>query len=165
MCGTANPCITLCAVLVGGIDGLENKLPLVAGDCQREVANLSAEERRGLRVTTKPHISIDESLKEFQSDGALVRGLGTPLVSAYVSIMEEWYEVLRKWRPRNGRTGSLVITEVITEDCTKIAYGGLCLIEKRSKWRVKAVEISESLGDQNETCVLEAPQTSRCNWF
>ena len=32
MRGTANPCITLCAILVGGIDGLENKLQETAGE-------------------------------------------------------------------------------------------------------------------------------------
>jgi hypothetical protein len=72
MCDTANPCITLCAILVGGIDGLEKKPPAVAGDCRGEVANLSAEERKGLQITTKPHTSIDESLKKLQPVVALV---------------------------------------------------------------------------------------------
>jgi hypothetical protein len=72
MRGTANPSITLCAMLVGCIDGLENKLPAVAGDCRGEVANLSAEGQRGLQIMTKPHNSIDDSLKKLQSDVALV---------------------------------------------------------------------------------------------
>jgi glutamine synthetase len=72
MRGTANPCIALCAILVGGIYSLENKPPAAAGDCRGEVANLSAEEQRGLQITTKPHTGIDDSLKKLQSDVALV---------------------------------------------------------------------------------------------
>lgn len=100
MCGTANPYVTLCAILAGGIDGLEKKLPLVAGDCQGEASNLSADERSRLQITTKIPTNIDESLEKLQLDVDLTRSLGKPLVSAYIAITKEWNEVLRKMETR-----------------------------------------------------------------
>jgi len=59
MCGTANPYTTVCSMLVAGIDGLENRLPLLAGDCQGEAANMSAAERYRLQIMTKLPTSIE----------------------------------------------------------------------------------------------------------
>ena len=95
MCGTANPYITICAILVAGIDGLDSKLPLLGGDCQGDASSLSAEERSHLHIMKMLPTSIDESLEKLKSDEILARGLGMPLVSAYASITKEWNDVLR----------------------------------------------------------------------
>jgi glutamine synthetase len=95
MCGTANPYITICAILVAGIDGLDSKLPLLGGGCQEDASSLSAEERSHLHIMKMLPTSIDESLEKLKSDEILARGLGMPLVSAYASITKEWNDVLR----------------------------------------------------------------------
>lgn len=94
MCGTANPYITMCAILLGAIDGLDKKLPLVAGDCQAEAANLSAEERASLQILQKLPTSIGESLQKLRSDEVLVEGLGKPMISAYIALTERWNKSL-----------------------------------------------------------------------
>ena len=96
MCGTANPYITICAILAAGIDGLESQLPLFAGDCQGVASNLSAAERTRLQITTKLPTNIEESLKSLEADVELAKGLGTSLISAYVSITRGWNGVLRE---------------------------------------------------------------------
>lgn len=96
MCATANPYLTMAALLAAAIDGLEHKLPLVAGDCKSEASRLTAEERRLLGITDKLPISIEESLDALQMNTALVRGLGESMIEAYIAITRGWNEVLRQ---------------------------------------------------------------------
>ena len=96
MCGTANPYLTMAALLGAAIDGLEHKLPLVAGDCKSEASRLSAEERRLLRITDKLPISVEESLEALQMNTALVRVLGKCMIKEYIAVARGWNEVLRR---------------------------------------------------------------------
>lgn len=96
MCGTANPYLTLAALLAAGLHGLESKLPLVAGNCTGEAARMSAEGRSRLQITAKLPTSIDESLGVLQADAALARELGDGLVKAYIAVTRGWNEALRQ---------------------------------------------------------------------
>jgi len=96
MCGTANPYLTMAALLAAAIDGLEHKLPLIAGDCKSEASHLSAEERRLLQITDKLPTSVEESLKALQMNSALVRVLGECMIEAYIAVTRGWNEVLRQ---------------------------------------------------------------------
>lgn len=95
LCGTANPYLALAALLSAGLNGLNSRLPLTAGDCQHDPASLSAAEREALGIRNRMPAGIDESLEALKRDAPLREVIGPRLAAAYSAVTREWNELLR----------------------------------------------------------------------
>jgi glutamine synthetase len=102
VCGTANPYVAMSALLASGLDGVEKRLPLVGGDCQKPAAEFTEEERQELKMTKLPN-NLDDALQLLQEDKAVVDLLGVSLVSAYIVITKEWNQYLREMSTEEKR--------------------------------------------------------------
>ncbi|OBT67637.1 hypothetical protein VE03_03826 [Pseudogymnoascus sp. 23342-1-I1] len=98
-CGTANPYVSLAAILAAGIDGLQKGTPLTAGDCQGVPTEMTEEQRTAMGISMKIPRNLEASLEHLQVDTSLRQGLGEAYVAAYVAVTKEWNEHVSKMDP------------------------------------------------------------------
>ncbi|BCJ85718.1 type I glutamate--ammonia ligase [Effusibacillus dendaii] len=88
---TTNPYLALALMLVSGLDGIENKLPLVA-ETKENIYHMSDSIRAEKGIDALP-ADLNEALNCLEQDEVLKSALGRHLYDAYVSTKrEEWDE-------------------------------------------------------------------------
>ncbi|KAB8268150.1 hypothetical protein BDV30DRAFT_245974 [Aspergillus minisclerotigenes] len=102
-CGTANPYISLAAILAAGIDGLSRSIPLTAGPCPGEPSNLTTEERSSIGISNMVPRSLEASLDHLASDDMLLHVLGDGFVRPCVAVIKAWNAYLASMDTRNRR--------------------------------------------------------------
>ena len=103
MDGLANPYLTLCAIMSAGLDGVRNKMPLTAGDCNDVPAELDPEEREALGIRTLLPKNLQESLAALEVNPVFSILVGDSIVSTYLSVKHEEAEILQKMTDRERR--------------------------------------------------------------
>jgi glutamine synthetase len=86
MDGLANPYLALAAILGAGVQGVLDKRPLTAQDCQSDPALLSVDERRQLGIHEQLPATVDEAMSSLGEDGGLKEILGNNLVETYFAV-------------------------------------------------------------------------------
>lgn len=94
-CGLANPYASLAAILAAGIDGLNQGLPLTAGDCQISPADMSEEKRAKLDIRPVPR-NLQQSMEHLIADKGLQLILGEEYTATYISVSSEWNRQLNE---------------------------------------------------------------------
>lgn len=95
VCGTANPYLTLLALLAAGLDGLRRNLRLAMSDCQQDPSKLSDSERLSLGIDQHLPASVEESLEMLERDAQLRETIGLSLAAAYSAVTRAWNQQLR----------------------------------------------------------------------
>lgn len=103
MDGLANPYLALCAIMSAGLDGVRNKMPLTAGDCNDVPAELDPEEREALGIRTLLPKNLQESLAALEVNPVFSILVGDSIVSTYLSVKHEEAEILQKMTDRERR--------------------------------------------------------------
>ena len=96
MDGLANPYLALCAIISAGLDGVRNKMPLTAGDCNGVPAELRPEEREALGIRTLLPKNLQESLTALETNPVFSNLVGDGIVTTYLSVKREEAEILQK---------------------------------------------------------------------
>ncbi|KAL0958312.1 hypothetical protein HGRIS_000457 [Hohenbuehelia grisea] len=88
--GTANPYLALAGLLGIGVQGIKERRPLTIKDCGDvyTAARISADDRRGLGITQRMALSLEEARENFQADQELRSVLGENLVSVFIKTNE-----------------------------------------------------------------------------
>ncbi|EKJ75270.1 hypothetical protein FPSE_04527 [Fusarium pseudograminearum CS3096] len=94
--GIANPYLSLAAIILSGVQGLDDNEGLVLGDCTKDPALLSSSEREELKISVRLPRSIQEALQALQQDKQLVGLLGADVVQRYTEIKKAETAVLEE---------------------------------------------------------------------
>ncbi|KAG9251278.1 uncharacterized protein F5Z01DRAFT_663780 [Emericellopsis atlantica] len=84
--GLANPYLAMAAILSAGTSGVTSREILVWGDCAKDPAKLTAEEREQLGVTVMFPRDLKDALRALEADKALGEVLGHELVQRYMDV-------------------------------------------------------------------------------
>ncbi|KUJ07311.1 glutamine synthetase/guanido kinase [Mollisia scopiformis] len=89
--GTANPHLTMLAILTAGMLGLEAGQELKMKDCQEMIflKHLDEKQAEGHGVTETMSTSLKESLNALRNDKALVDKLGPEIIDKYLKMKEK----------------------------------------------------------------------------
>lgn len=94
--GIANPYLSLAAIILAGVQGLDDNEGLVLGDCTKDPALLSSSEREELKISVRLPRSIQEALQALQQDKQLVGLLGADVVQRYTEIKKAETAILEE---------------------------------------------------------------------
>jgi glutamine synthetase len=88
-----NPYLALGAIIIAGLDGIEQKLdPGPPLDVDPGLVPESEREQRGLRPLPR---TIDEALDNLEQDGLLMEAMGVPLATAFLAVRRSEAAVFR----------------------------------------------------------------------
>lgn len=93
--GLANPYLAMAALIVAGVNGVANHEKLVWGDCTKDPALLSWEERLNLGINSNLPASIEEALGCLDRDEEMSALMGHDLVQRYVDVKKVETKLLR----------------------------------------------------------------------
>ncbi|KAG5971931.1 hypothetical protein E4U55_001004 [Claviceps digitariae] len=93
--GLANPYLAMAALLAAGVNGVANQEKLVWGDCTKDPASLSWEERLNLGINSNLPASIEEALGCLDKDEHMSALMGHDLVQRYVELKKVETKLLR----------------------------------------------------------------------
>ncbi|KAG5915714.1 hypothetical protein E4U42_007926 [Claviceps africana] len=94
--GLANPYLAMAALISAGVNGVANQEKLVWGDCTRDPASLSWEERLDLGINSNLPASIEEALACLDKDEEMSALMGHDLVQRYVEVKKAETKLLRQ---------------------------------------------------------------------
>ncbi|PNY30073.1 Protein fluG [Tolypocladium capitatum] len=94
MDGLANPYLALSAIILAGLNGVQNVEEMTWKDCTQEPDSLSDKQKRDLGVRTKLPSSLREALDALLQDHELGNMLGQVLVERYVAVKKAEMELL-----------------------------------------------------------------------
>lgn len=103
MDGLANPYLGMAALILAGLHGVREQKAMTWGDCTRDPASLSPDERLALGIDTKLPKSIDEALNALVGDQDMTGLLGVDVVRRYVSVKEAELELMKSLSERERR--------------------------------------------------------------
>lgn len=86
--GLANVYLALAAILGAGTKGIKDKELLKQGDCRKDPAMLTAEERKDLGIEDMLPADLEEALKALMEDEVLGKLVGEQMVERYVKSKE-----------------------------------------------------------------------------
>ncbi|KAG6001962.1 hypothetical protein E4U21_003613 [Claviceps maximensis] len=93
--GLANPYLAMSALIVAGVNGVVSQEKLVWGDCTKDPALLSWEERLNLSINSNLPASIEEALGCLDKDEVMSALMGHDLVQRYVEVKKVESKLLR----------------------------------------------------------------------
>lgn len=87
--GSANPYLSIAAMLAAGMLGVKKRKPLEVGDCgDLAPASMTAEERKKLGVATRMPLTIEEARIALKTDKEMTEVFGEEFIKTYLSINE-----------------------------------------------------------------------------
>ena len=86
--GSANPYLSIAAMLAAGMLGVKEGRLLEARDCEVMPASLSGEARKEMGVKTRLPLTIEQARTALKEDTKMVGVFGEEFVNAYLSINE-----------------------------------------------------------------------------
>lgn len=102
--GLANVYLALAAILGAGAKGIKDKEVLKQGDCRKDPALLTADERKELGIEEMLPADLEEALKALKEDGELVTLIGEQVVERYVKTKEAEMKLLARMGKEERRT-------------------------------------------------------------
>jgi glutamine synthetase len=100
MDGLAHPYIAMAVIILAGLDGVQQGKSLVWGDCTKDPAVLSSEERLSLGIDTRLPRSLDEALSALLADGDLKTLVGAEVVNRYSRVKTAEMELMNSMDER-----------------------------------------------------------------
>ena len=97
--GLANVYFALAAFIAAGTQEVKDKLQLALGDCQRDPALLSDEERKALGIKDMLPKDLEAALQALEEDTELVEQVGKDVVARYVRVKKAEIDLLNGMRP------------------------------------------------------------------
>ncbi|KAE8443441.1 hypothetical protein EG329_001838 [Mollisiaceae sp. DMI_Dod_QoI] len=93
--GTANPHLSMLAIITAGMLGLENGQELKMSDCQKIMIDKALDEKEAKEhgVTQTMPTSLKESLTTLRNDKALTEKLGPAIIDKYLKLKEKENEI------------------------------------------------------------------------
>ncbi|KAF9240408.1 hypothetical protein BU15DRAFT_87638 [Melanogaster broomeanus] len=88
--GTSSPYLSLAGLLSAGIIGIRDTQELTLKNCvgSQTAAQMTAAERKGMGITKRMPLNIEEARRYLLQDSAVVELLGSELVNAFVTVNE-----------------------------------------------------------------------------
>jgi glutamine synthetase len=96
--GLANAYLALAAIIAAGTQGATDKLELTLGDCLKDPAQLSEEERKTLGVKDMLPKDLEAALQALENDKELTELMGEEVVERYVLVKKAEMDLLNGMR-------------------------------------------------------------------
>lgn len=92
--GLANAYLALAVIIAAGIQGVKDKLELTLGDCLKDPAQLSEEERKTLGITDMLPKDLEAALQALEDDKELRRLVGEDVAVWYIRVKKAEIDLL-----------------------------------------------------------------------
>jgi glutamine synthetase len=92
--GLANVYLALATIIAAGIQGVKNKLELTLGDCLKDPAHLSEEERKTLGIKDMLPKDLQAALQALEDDKELRELVGEDIVERYIRVKKAEIDIL-----------------------------------------------------------------------
>jgi glutamine synthetase len=96
--GLANVYFALAAIIAAGTQGVKDKLDLILGDCLKDPAQLSDDEKKTLGVKDMLPKDLESALQALEEDGELTELMGKDLVVRYIKVKKAEIDLLNGMR-------------------------------------------------------------------
>jgi glutamine synthetase len=108
--GTANPHLTLAAILVAGVEGMEKGRPLTMRDPKIiSITPFTVDQKIEFGITEDMPSSLELALEALRADRALSDTLGTEMVEKYLKVKTKEEEAFREMTPQERKSISIGI--------------------------------------------------------
>jgi glutamine synthetase len=92
--GLANVYLALAAIVAAGTKGVADKLELTLGDCSKDPAQLSDEEKKTLGISEMLPKDLGTALETLEDDGELTDLVGKEVVARYIAVKRAEIQLL-----------------------------------------------------------------------
>lgn len=93
--GLSNVYLAMAALLIAGLDGVRQGMPLTHKDCPFDPNQLTTQQRKEYGITTELPKTLQHALESLQVDAVLTRGLGQRFVENYIAVKQSEMAMLK----------------------------------------------------------------------
>ncbi|KZV68337.1 FLU1-II protein [Peniophora sp. CONT] len=98
---TANPYLSLAAILGAGLQGIKQGVELTIGDCPGQAVDLSENERAARNITGQMPKSLKEAREKMRGNAAVKEVFGETFVERYLSVNEAMEKFMSTGTPES----------------------------------------------------------------